>query len=87
MELRHSYALRIESFIFVGAASCRDWLTVAAGCRSYKKQGAIKSKVYYLIEYMFPPCSRGLRDGSFGMVFFGRERVNEDAPKLKHENK
>jgi hypothetical protein len=39
------YAEGIENFVFAGAASCRDWLTVAAGCRSYKGQGAFKSKI------------------------------------------
>jgi hypothetical protein len=30
---------RFDGFLFfVGAASCRDWLAVAAGCRSYKKE-------------------------------------------------
>jgi hypothetical protein len=29
------YSLRHENHVFVGAASCRDWGRVAAGCRSY----------------------------------------------------
>jgi hypothetical protein len=31
------YPFRIEIFVFVGAASCRDGAPIAAGCRSYKK--------------------------------------------------
>ena len=31
------YSQRIESFVVVGAASCREGAPVAAGCRSYGK--------------------------------------------------
>jgi hypothetical protein len=29
--------LRVENFVLVGAASCRDDVPVAAGCRSYSR--------------------------------------------------
>jgi hypothetical protein len=31
------YSVRNESFVLVGAASCREGAAVAAGCRSYSK--------------------------------------------------
>jgi hypothetical protein len=71
LDQSNACALKIENFIFVGAASCRDGLTVAAGCRSYKKQGAIQSKALRpiectlaagIVEKLHPP------GGSFFMV-------------------
>jgi hypothetical protein len=39
-----------ESSVFVGAASCRDQLSVAAGCRSYNITPSMVNPIHGVVE-------------------------------------